>query len=87
MEWETKGQLAKALNNGNNKKVCDIILSNEMDMQAWDMFVFGMDLNKSDDYMSLYDKLFSVKDEYIKQAGIVAALRFRYLLSKLGIID
>ena len=53
MKWETKGQLAKALNNGNNKKVCDIILSNEMDMQAWDMFVFGMDLNKSDDYMSL----------------------------------
>lgn len=87
MKWETKEQLAKALNNGNNKKVCDIILSNEMDMQAWDMFVFGMNLNKSDDYMSLYDKLFSVKDEYIKQAGIGATLRFRYLLSKLGIID
>lgn len=87
MKWETKGQLAKALNNGNNKKVCDIILSNEMDMQAWDMFVFGMNLNKSDDYMSLYHKLLSVEDEYIKQAGIRAILRFRYLLSKLGKID
>lgn len=87
MERETKEQLAKALNNGNNKEVCDIILSNEMDMQAWNMFVFGMNLNKSDDYMSLYDKLLSIKDEYIKQAGIRSTLRFRYLLSKLGIID
>ena len=87
MERETKEQLAKALNNGNNKEVCDIILSNEMDMQAWNMFVFCMNLNKSDDYMSLYDKLLSVKDEYIKQAGIGSTLRFRYLLSKLGIID
>lgn len=87
MERETKEQLAKALNNGNNKEVCDIILSNGMDMQAWNMFVFGMNLNKSDDYMSLYDKLLSIKDEYIKQAGIRSTLRFRYLLSKLGIID
>lgn len=46
MEWEIKVQLAKALNTGNNKEACEIILKNEMDMQAWNMFVCGMDLIK-----------------------------------------
>jgi hypothetical protein len=35
MEWEIKVQLAKALNTENNKEACEIILKNEMDMQAW----------------------------------------------------
>ena len=43
MEWEIKVQLAKALNTENNKEACEIILKNEMDMQAWNMFVCGMD--------------------------------------------
>lgn len=34
MEWEIKVQLVKALNTGNNKEACEIILKNEMDMQA-----------------------------------------------------
>lgn len=87
MEWEIKVELAKALNNGDNKHACDIILNNEMDMQAWDMFIVGMDLKKSQDYIPLYDKLLSVKDEYIKQAGIRETLRFGTLLSKIEIID
>lgn len=56
-------------------------------MQAWDMFIVGMDLKKSQDYIPLYDKLLSVKDEYIKQAGIRETLRFGALLSKIEIID
>lgn len=87
MEWEIKVELAKSLNNGDNKQACDIILNNEMDMQAWDMFIVGMDLKKSQDYTPLYDKLLSVKDEYIKQAGIRETLRFGALLSKIEIID
>lgn len=87
MEWEIKVELAKALNNGDNKQACDIILNNEMDMQAWDMFIAGMDLKKSQDYIPLYNKLLSVKDEYIKQAGIRETLRFGVLLSKIEIID
>lgn len=46
MEWEQKVKLVKALNAGNNKEACQIILNNDMDMQAWDMFVLGMDLKK-----------------------------------------
>lgn len=30
MEWEQKVKLAEALNTGNNKEACQIILNNEM---------------------------------------------------------
>lgn len=46
MEWEEKVKLAKALNTGNNKEACQIILNNEMDMKAWDIFLTGMKLQK-----------------------------------------
>lgn len=87
MEWETKVELAKALNNGNNKDACKIILNNEMDMQAWDMFICGMDLREYNDYKCLYDKLMVVKEEFIKHAGIAETLRFSALISKIEIID
>lgn len=57
MEWETKVELAKALNNGDNKKVCDIVLNNDMDMQAWDMFLTCMDLRNYEDYRPLLGKI------------------------------
>lgn len=85
MEWEIKVQLAKALNTGNNKEACEIILKNEMDMQAWNMFVCGMDLRKCEDYRCLSDKIISVKDDFIKQAGFLEALRFEILVSELGL--
>lgn len=85
MEWEIKVQLAKALNTGNNKEACEIILKNEMDMQAWNMFVCGMDLIKCEDYRCLSDKIISVKDDFIKQAGFFEALRFEILVSELGL--
>lgn len=85
MEWEIKVQLAKALNTGNNKEACEIILKNEMDMQAWNMFVCGMDLRKCEDYRCLLDKIISVKDDFIKQAGFFEALRFEMLVFELGL--
>lgn len=85
MEWEIKVQLAKALNTGNNKEACEIILKNEMDMQAWNMFVCGMDLRKCEDYRCLSDKIISVKDDFIKQAGFCEALRFEILVFELGL--
>jgi hypothetical protein len=85
MEWEQKVKLVEALNAGNNKEACQIILNNDMDMQAWDMFVSGMDLKKYDDYRSLSDKIVSIKNDYIKYAGIVEVLRFGMLIYKLGL--
>lgn len=85
MEWEIKVQLAKALNTGNNKEACEIILKNEMDMQAWNMFVWGMDLRKCEDYRCLSDKIISVKDDFIKQAGFFEAWRFEILVFELGL--
>lgn len=85
MEWEIKVQLAKALNTGNNKEACEIILKNEMDMQAWNMFVWGMDLRKCEDYRCLSDKIISVKDDFIKQAGFFEAWRFEILVIELGL--
>ena len=85
MEWEEKVKLAKALNTGNNKEACQIILKNEMDMQAWDMFVCGMDLTKCEDYRCLSEKIISVKDDYIKQATISDSLRFGMLVLQLGL--
>lgn len=85
MEWEEKVKLAKALNTGNNKEACQIILNNEMDMQAWDMFVCGMDLTKCEDYRCLSDKIISVKDDFIKQAGFFEAWRFEILVFELGL--
>ncbi len=85
MEWEIKVQLVKALNTGNNKEACEIILKNEMDMQAWDMFVWGMDLRKCEDYRCLSDKIISVKHDYIKQAGVAETLRFGMLVLELGL--
>lgn len=85
MKWEIKVQLAKALNTGNNKEACEIILKNEMDMQAWNMFVCRMDLRKCEDYRCLSDKIISVKDDFIKQAGFFEAWRFEILVFELGL--
>lgn len=85
MKWETKVKLAEALNNGDNKEVCEIIQNNEMDMQAWDMFVCGMDLRQFEDYRCISDKIDSIKHEYIKHAGIAESMRFGMLVLKLGL--
>lgn len=83
MEWETKVELAKALNNGDNKKVCDIVLNNDMDMQAWDMFLTGMDLRNYEEYRPLLDKIQENKSEISQNLKLREVLRMNTLLVKL----
>lgn len=83
MEWETKVELAKALNNGDNKKVCDIVLNNDMDMQAWDMFLTGMDLRSYEDYRPLLGKIRENEHVIVKQLKLREVVRMNTLLIKL----
>lgn len=81
MEWEQKVKLAEALNTGNNKEVCYIILNNEMDMQAWDMFLTGMDLRQYEDYRPLLPKI--RENEITQNLGIREVLRMNTLIVEL----
>lgn len=83
MEWETKVELAKALNNGDNKKVCDIVMNNDMDMQAWDMFLTGMDLRNYEEYRPLIGKIQENKSEISQHLKLIEVLRMNTLLLKL----
>lgn len=83
MEWETKIELAKALNNGDNKKVCDIVLNNDMDMQAWDMFLTGMDLRNYEDYRPLLGKIRENKSEIVKNLKLREVTRMKLLIIRL----
>lgn len=83
MEWETKVELAKALNNGDNKKVCDIVLNNDMDMQAWDMILTGMDLRNYEEYRPLLGKIQENKSEISQNLKLREVLRMNLLLVKL----
>lgn len=83
MEWETKVKLAKALNTGNNKEACQIILNNEMDMQAWDMFLTGMDLRQYGDYRPLLSKIRENKKDICQNLGIREVLRMNILIVEL----
>lgn len=83
MEWETKVEFAKALNNGDNKKVCDIVLNNDMDMQAWDMFLTGMDLRNYEEYRPLLGKIQENKSEISQNLKLREVLRMNTLLIKL----
>lgn len=83
MEWETKVELAKALNNGDNKKVCDIVMNNDMDMQAWDMFLTGMDLRNYEEYRPLMGKIQENKSEISQHLKLIEVLRMNTLLLKL----
>lgn len=83
MEWETKVELAEALNNGDNKKVCDIVMNNDMDMQAWDMFLTGMDLRNYEEYRTLLGKIQENKSEISQNLKLIEVLRMNTLLVQL----
>lgn len=83
MEWETKIELAEALNDGDNKKVCDIILNNDMDMQVWDMFLTGMDLRNYEDYRPLLGKIRENKYEIVKNLKLREVTRMKLLIIRL----
>lgn len=80
MEWEIKIELAKALNNGDNKKVCDIVLNNEMDSQAWVMFCTGVDLTKPEEYRPLLKKMKSLGPYTILMMGFKVFVRLCILI-------
>ena len=44
-----------------------------------------MDLSKCEDYRYLSDKIISIKDDFIKQAGFIEAWRFEILVIELGL--
>lgn len=83
MEWKTKVELAEALNDGDNKKVCDIVLNNDMDMQAWDMFLTGMDLRNYEDYRPLLGKIRENKYEIVKNLKLREVTRMKLLIIRL----
>lgn len=83
MKWETKIELAEALNNGDNKKVCDIVLNNDMDMQAWDMFLTGMDLRNYEEYRPLLGKIQENKSEIVKNLKLREVTRMKLLIIRL----
>lgn len=83
MKWETKVELAEALNDGDNKKVCDIVLNNDMDMQAWDMFLTGMDLRKYEDYHPILGKIQENKSEIVKNLKLREVTRMKLLIIRL----
>lgn len=83
MEWETKVELAEALNDGDNQKVCDIVLNNDMDMQAWDMFLTGMDLRNYEDYRPLLGKIRENKSEIVKNLKLREVTRMKLLIIRL----
>lgn len=83
MECETKVELAKALNNGDNKKACDIVLNNDMDMQAWDMFLTGMDLRNYEEYRPLLGKIKENKSEIVNNLKLREVARMKLLIIRL----
>lgn len=80
MKWSTKVELAKSLNNGENEKACDIVLNNEMDIQAWDMFLVGMDLRKTEDYRPILNKIKESKSEISQHLKLRELLRMNTLI-------
>lgn len=83
MEWETKVELAKALNNGDNKKVCDIVLNNDMDIQAWDMFLYGLDFRKYEEYSPLLAKIKEERPKIEEHLKLREFIRLITLIEKL----
>lgn len=78
-----KVKLAEALNNGDNEKVCKIILDNEMDSQAWDMFITGMDLRNAEAYRPLLGKIKEFKEKIYEEFCVREVLRLKMLIEKL----
>lgn len=83
MQWETKIELVKALNRGDNEKACEIVLNNEMDMQAWDMLLTGMDLCKCEEYRPILSKIKYYKSEISDNLKFREIFRMNTLINKL----
>lgn len=56
-----------------------------MDLQAWDMFLTGMDLRQSEDYRSIVDKLVNNGEYIYENLGFRECLRMNLLLEQLKV--
>lgn len=83
MEWEVKVKLATYLNNGESDNACELVLNNDMDLQAWDMFLTGMDLRDYEAYKPLLPKIKDEKVMISQNLGLREILRMNDLLVKL----
>lgn len=83
MEWKIKVELVKALNKGDNEKACDIILKNDMDAQAWAMFLTGMTLIEFEEYRPLLEKIKEAESLVVSKLGLRENLRYNMLIAKL----
>lgn len=83
MEWKMKVKLATLLNNGESDKACELVLNNDMDLQAWDMFLTGVDLRDSEHYKPLLPKLKENRNKIIGELKMVEALKLGLLIAKL----
>lgn len=83
MEWEVKVKLARYLNKGESDKACELVLNNDMDLQAWDMFLTGMDLRDYEAYKPLLPKIEYAKVMISQNLGLMEILRMNVLIVKL----
>ena len=79
MTWENKRQLVELLNNGKYEDAVNMVLSAEMDEQAWDMFISGLSIVEDvikenlELYQELHDK---VNAEKVTVPSLRACIRF-----------
>lgn len=83
MEWEVKVKLATYLNKGESENACELVLNNDMDLQAWDMFLTGMDLRDYEAYKPLLLKIEDAKVMISQNLGLREILRMNALIIKL----
>lgn len=83
MKWGAKVKLATYLNNGESDKACKLVLNNDMDLQAWDMFLTGVDLKDWEHYKPLLPKLKESKNRIIGELKMMEALRLGLLIDRL----
>lgn len=83
MEWEVKVKLATYLNKGESENACELVLNNDMDLQAWDMFLTGMDLRDYEAYKPLLPKIEDAKVMISQNLGLREILRMNALIIKL----
>lgn len=83
MEWEVKVKLARYLNKGESENACELVLNNDMDLQAWDMFLTGMDLRDYEAYKPLLHKIEDAKVMINQNLGFREILRMNALIVKL----
>lgn len=56
-----------------------------MDMQAWDIFLTGMELRQSEGYRSIVDKLVNDRKSIYENLGLREIIRMNALIKNLNV--